>query len=77
MDGLKETGQDRSTIVVVWGDHGWKLGEHSSWCKQTNYNIDTRVPLFIYDPRKPAAVKDCQSLVELVIFSPRCVIWPA
>ena len=43
MAGLTEIGLDQNTIVVVWGDHGWKLGEHGSWCKQTNYNIDLRV----------------------------------
>ena len=34
MDGLKALELDKNTIVVVWGDHGWKLGEHGSWCKQ-------------------------------------------
>ncbi|MBL7113780.1 MAG: sulfatase-like hydrolase/transferase [Bacteroidales bacterium] len=36
MNRLKELGLDKNTIVVVWGDHGWKLGEHNSWGKQTN-----------------------------------------
>ena len=70
IEGLQILGLDKNTIVVVWGDHGWKLGEHGSWCKQTNYNIDTRVPLFIYDPRNPAADYDCESLVELVDLFP-------
>jgi len=70
MDGLKEMGLDDNTIVVVWGDHGWKLGEHGSWCKQTNYNIDTRVPLFIRVPGKYASGVECEQLTELVDLYP-------
>ncbi len=70
MDGLKAQGMDDNTIVIVWGDHGWKLGEHGSWCKQTNYNIDTRVPFLIRDPRMGARGKKCNSLVELVDLYP-------
>ncbi len=70
IQGLQDLGLDKNTIVVAWGDHGWKLGEHGSWCKQTNYNIDTRVPLFIYDPRNPSSAGDCESLVELVDLFP-------
>lgn len=70
MAGLKELGLEENTIVVVWGDHGWKLGEHGSWCKQTNYNIDTRVPLFIYDPRDTAESHETEALVELVDLFP-------
>jgi arylsulfatase A-like enzyme len=70
IQGLQDLGLDKNTIVVAWGDHGWKLGEHGSWCKQTNYNIDTRVPLFIYDPRNPTAARECESLVELVDLFP-------
>jgi arylsulfatase A-like enzyme len=50
MQGLAELGLQENTIVVFWGDHGWKLGEHGSWCKQTNYLNDTRVPLIIRVP---------------------------
>jgi iduronate 2-sulfatase len=70
MRGLKELGLDENTIVVVWGDHGWKLGEHGSWCKQTNYDIDVRVPLLIHVPGRMAAGADCDKLVELVDLYP-------
>ena len=70
MDGIKDLGLDGSTIVVVWGDHGWKLGEHGSWCKQTNYNIDTRVPLLIRVPGKNAVAAKCNQLVEIVDLYP-------
>ncbi|MBM3762072.1 MAG: sulfatase [Acidobacteria bacterium] len=42
---------DSNTIVVLWGDHGYKLGEHRAWGKMTNFEIDTRVPLMIRSPR--------------------------
>lgn len=58
------------TIVVLWSDHGFKLGEHNSWCKQTNYEIDTRVPLLIYDPGSAGNGRASESLVELVDIYP-------
>ncbi len=69
MESLKDLGLDDNTIVVVLGDHGWKLGEHGSWCKQTNYEIDTRVPLIIRSPGK-AANKKTAGLTELVDIYP-------
>ena len=59
-----------NTIVVLWGDHGWKLGEHNSWCKQTNYEIDTRVPLIIRVPASQATGQKTDALVELVDIYP-------
>jgi arylsulfatase A-like enzyme len=67
---LDQLGLAQNTIVVLWGDHGWKLGEHNGWCKQTNYEIDTRVPLLIYAPGANANGKSCGSLVELVDIYP-------
>ena len=70
MTGLAKRGLGENTIVVVWGDHGWKLGEHGSWCKQTNYDIDVRVPLLIRVPGLSAAGARCDGLVELVDLFP-------
>ncbi len=70
LKGLKELGLDDNTIIVFWGDHGFKLGEHGSWAKQTNYNIDTRVPFIISDPRMKLAGDKIDSLVELVDLFP-------
>ena len=51
MDKLKETGLDQNTIIVIWGDHGWHLGDHGMWNKHSNFEQATRSPLIIFDPR--------------------------
>lgn len=63
---LETLGMADNTVVVLWGDHGWKLGEHNSWCKQTNYEIDARVPLIIRAPGANANGQKSDALVELV-----------
>ena len=70
MNGLKELELDKDTIVVVWGDHGWKLGEHASWCKQTNYAIDNKVPLLVCAPGITTHGRICNCLTELVDLYP-------
>lgn len=67
---LTEQGLDKNTIVVLWGDHGWKLGEHNSWCKMTNFEIDTRVPLIVRAPGRGENGKQCDRLVEFVDLYP-------
>jgi iduronate 2-sulfatase len=39
-----------STIVVLWGDHGFHLGDHGFWTKHTNYEHANRIPLIIAAP---------------------------
>jgi len=48
LDKLEELGLRENTIVVLWGDHGYKLGDYGSWCKWSNMNIDTNIP-FIFN----------------------------
>jgi arylsulfatase A-like enzyme len=50
MAELKKEGLDKNTIVILWGDHGWHLGDHSLWNKHTNFEQATRSPMIIIDP---------------------------
>jgi arylsulfatase A-like enzyme len=63
---LKELRIDDNTIIVLWGDHGWKLGEHASWCKMTNYEIDTKVPLIYSTPQLRGKSIKSKRLIEFV-----------
>ena len=70
LKALDELGLSENTIIVLWGDHGWKLGEHNSWCKQSNYEIDTRVPLIISRAGVKAKGKSSNALTEFVDIYP-------
>ncbi|MFM7750714.1 MAG: sulfatase, partial [Opitutaceae bacterium] len=61
---LERTGLADNTIVVLWGDHGYALGDAGRWCKGTNFELDARVPLLIRTPglARPGAATD--ALVE-------------
>jgi arylsulfatase A-like enzyme len=50
LNALRENGLDKNTIVIIWGDHGWHLGDHSLWCKHSNFEQATRVPMIISVP---------------------------
>ena len=50
IDALESNGLADNTIVVLFGDHGYHLGEHGLWGKTTNFELDTRVPLMIRVP---------------------------
>ena len=67
---LDRLGLRENTIVILWGDHGWKLGEHGAWCKHTNYELDARVPLIISVPGMKNAGGSTSALVEFVDIYP-------
>ena len=50
LDGLQESGAADNTIVVLWSDHGFHLGEKLRWAKRTLWEETTRVPLILAGP---------------------------
>lgn len=73
LDELERLDLKKNTIVCIWGDHGWKLGEHQAWSKMTNFEIDTRCPFIIYHPDIEAKGTKCEALVEFVDIYPTLV----
>jgi arylsulfatase A-like enzyme len=70
LDKLKETGLDKNTIVVFTSDHGYHLGEHGHWQKQTLFQDATRVPLIFAGPGVKKTKKSVGAPVELVDIYP-------
>lgn len=70
LDELESLKLADSTIVVLWGDHGWKLGEHDSWCKHTNTENDANAPLLISVPGMQNPGSETDALVEFVDIYP-------
>jgi arylsulfatase A-like enzyme len=70
LDALDQLDLRKNTIVVLWGDHGWKLGEHGSWCKHTNLENDTHTVLIVSAPGAKANGQACDRLVEFVDIYP-------
>ncbi|MEM7699356.1 MAG: sulfatase [Verrucomicrobiota bacterium] len=73
LGALEKHGVRENTLVVLWGDHGWHLGEMGIWGKATNYEIATRVPLIVSAPGMKAKGEATEALVELIdIFPTLC-----
>jgi len=72
IDALEEAGIRENTVIIVWSDHGFHLGEMGVWGKATNYEIATRVPMMIWTPEMPDKYRGLKSdaLVELIDMYP-------
>jgi arylsulfatase A-like enzyme len=73
LDALEKSPYRNNTIVVVWSDHGWHLGEKKAWHKRTLWERATRVPFFIIAPgiTQPGSV--CDRPVNLIDIYPTLV----
>jgi len=66
LDELEELGLIKNTIIVLWGDHGWHLGDHNLWCKHTNFEQATHAPLIISSPKiKSGKTKSQTEFVDI------------
>ncbi len=66
LDELDRLGLSKNTIIILWGDHGWKLGEHDAWCKHSNSENDANAPLILSVPGMKNAGSHTAALVEFV-----------
>ena len=64
LNTLESLGTLDNTIIVLWGDHGWHLGDHDLWHKHTNFEEATRAPLIIAGPGIKSGITS--SLTEFV-----------
>lgn len=72
LDELDKRGLREDTVVVLWGDHGFHIGEHGLWGKLTNFEICVRSPLLLSVPGQKAGV-ETDGLVEFVDIYPTLV----
>lgn len=67
---LEKLGLRNRTIIILWGDHGWQLGEHGMWCKHTNFETSTHSLLMISVPGQKSRGVKTDALVEFVDIYP-------
>src|SRR5690606_14292073 len=73
LNELEALGLADNTIVIIWGDHGFKLGKHGGWAKATNFELDARVPLIMRVPGYSQNV-EVNGLVELLDVYPTLAV---
>ena len=73
LDELDRLGLADSTVVVLWADHGYHLGEQGTWTKRTAWEVATRVPLLIRRPGRGTAGATVPAIVELLDVYPTLV----
>ncbi|MDG2224325.1 MAG: sulfatase [Rubripirellula sp.] len=70
---LRETPHAENTIIVLWSDHGWHLGEKGHWHKRTLWEEATRVPLIISAPKVGRSGQRCDRPTSLVDLFPTLI----
>ena len=73
IESLEELGLTKNTVIVVWGDHGWHLGEQQIWAKHTPFERATRSVLMIAIPKMRTAGKQTASLAASIDIYPSLV----
>ena len=70
LDALESSEHAANTIVVLWGDHGWHLGEKQHWRKHALWEVTTRTTLIIAAPEGTAKNQLCRRVVSLIDLYP-------
>jgi len=69
---LDRLGLRDDTVVVLWGDHGWNLGEHGLWCKHCNFETSLHSPLIVRAPGIKAGTRTNALTEYLDIYPSLC-----
>lgn len=72
LNELDRLGIRNNTIIVLWGDHGWHLGDHGLWCKHTNFEQATHALLMMSVPGKMAGIRPVTMSEFVDIFPTLC-----
>ena len=70
LDELERLNLTKNTVIVLWGDHGWHLGDHGSWTKHSNFEQANRIPILIYAHGVTVPLSSTKQLVETVDIYP-------
>ena len=70
MNALKKLEMWDNTIVLLWSDQGYHLGDHNWWTKRSNCEFDTRIPLILRFPGQKSAGQKTDAIVEAVDIFP-------
>ena len=74
LNALDSLGLADNTLIVVHSDHGFSMGEHSHWAKNSLWETDLRVPLILYDPRQPVGQRVADPVSLLDLFPTLCAL---
>lgn len=69
---LGRLGLRDNTVIVLWGDHGWNLGEHGLWCKHCNFETSLHSPLIVTAPGIAGGIKSNALTEYLDIYPSLC-----
>ena len=73
LDKVSALGLDENTVVVIWSDHGYKLGDHGGWAKHSTVELDIHIPLMIRVPKIKVPGARTSALVESVDIYPTLI----
>ena len=67
---LDETGLSDDTLIVLWSDHGYKLGEYGAWSKHTTHEVDLKIPLIFAAPQMARQGSRSSAIIETIDIYP-------
>ena len=73
LEKVSALGLDDNTVVVIWSDHGYKLGDHGGWAKHSTVELDIHVPMMIRIPDMKTSGARTSALVESVDIYPTLI----